>query len=311
MQMLRRNVLIFHAGALGDFVLSWPLGLALGRMFPQSRIIYVTQKQKGELAEKVLRLESCDIEQGWHHLFGDSEHLPEAPRKRLHSAHSIFTYIAGPGDDWFRAVQSVAPPADIISIDARPPENATHHASHYLLQSLAAHPPIQLAVQQILASIASNGIGASRAPGADAPIVIHPGSGSREKCWPVDSYLELVGKLKAAGRRCKIILGEVELERWPREIIAQFESVAEVIRPSSYVALFQELSAAAAFVGNDSGPSHLAGIVGVPTLALFGPSDPAVWKPLGPRVAVLRAWPVGDLRVEEVEKSLQSLISKL
>lgn len=47
-----RNVLIFHAGALGDFVRSWPLGLALGRLYPQSRVIYITHRQKGQLAEE-------------------------------------------------------------------------------------------------------------------------------------------------------------------------------------------------------------------------------------------------------------------
>src|SRR3982751_7078687 len=61
---LRRNVLIFHSGALGDFILSWPLALAFGRLFAQSRIFYVTQRQKGQLAEKALRIESVDAETG-------------------------------------------------------------------------------------------------------------------------------------------------------------------------------------------------------------------------------------------------------
>ena len=81
--MLRRNVLIFHSGALGDFVQTWPLGLALGRLYPQSRVIYVTQRQKGLLAEKALRLEFVDVESGWHHLFGDAARLPESCRNKL------------------------------------------------------------------------------------------------------------------------------------------------------------------------------------------------------------------------------------
>src|ERR1700722_19863476 len=81
-EMLRRNVLIFHAGALGDFILTWPLALALGRLYPQSRIIYVTASEKGALAAKVLRVESTDVEQGWNHLFGEAAALSEATRKR-------------------------------------------------------------------------------------------------------------------------------------------------------------------------------------------------------------------------------------
>src|SRR5262245_1628727 len=68
-RVLRRNVLILHTGALGDFVLAWPLILALGRLHPQSRIICVTHASKGVLAEAALRVESADIEHGWHGLF--------------------------------------------------------------------------------------------------------------------------------------------------------------------------------------------------------------------------------------------------
>ena len=72
----KRNILLFHLGALGDFVLTWPLAMALARIHPQSRIIYVTHGQKGKLAEKVLHIESTDVEGGWHHLFGSPADLP-------------------------------------------------------------------------------------------------------------------------------------------------------------------------------------------------------------------------------------------
>src|SRR5215212_3683324 len=90
----RRNILIFHLGALGDFVLTWPLALGLARLYPQSRIIYVTHSQKGKLAEKVLRIESTDIEAGWHHLFGTPSELPAGQRKMLEGAHSVFSFIS-------------------------------------------------------------------------------------------------------------------------------------------------------------------------------------------------------------------------
>jgi heptosyltransferase-3 len=49
------------------------------------------------------------------------------------------------------------------------------------------------------------------------------------------------------------------------------------------------LARAGLYVGNDSGVSHLAGAYGAPTIALFGPTDPALWSPVGPRVSVLRS----------------------
>src|SRR5687768_763206 len=101
----RRNVLIFHLGALGDFILTWPLALALARIHPQSRIIYITHGQKGRLAEKVLRVESSDVETGWHHLFGSAADLPVNAKKMLEGSHAIFSFIASEGDQWSSNVQ--------------------------------------------------------------------------------------------------------------------------------------------------------------------------------------------------------------
>jgi ADP-heptose:LPS heptosyltransferase len=57
--------------------------------------------------------------------------------------------------------------------------------------------------------------------------------------------------------------------------------------PSKLPIVAARLAAAAAFVGNDSGTTHLAAMLGAPTVAIFGPTDPAVWAPTGPRVRVL------------------------
>lgn len=295
--MFLRNVLIFHAGALGDFVQTWPLGLALGRLYPQSRVIYVTQRQKGLLAEKALRLEFANVESGWHHLFGDATRLPEICRSKLASAHSIFSFIAKPGDGWMNAVASIAPHAQVTGISTG--------AWHQILESMNTLPAVQAAMSQILASIADRGIGLSR-PTETGPIAIHPGSGSPDKCWPIDSFLALIDRLHAAGHRCRILLGEVELERWSAEQIHRLQSAEETVHPATYVDLLRELSGCSAFVGNDSGPGHLAGIIGLPSVILFGPTDPAIWKPMGPRVRAFRADPLTSLPVDRVFQELSS-----
>jgi ADP-heptose:LPS heptosyltransferase len=304
--MLLRNVLIFHAAALGDFVLTWPLGLALGRLYPQSRVIYITQRQKGLLAEKILNLESSDMEMGWHHLFGDADRLSDDNRRRLAGAHSIFTFTATQDQTWIDNVRHFAPQADIVSIAPRPPANSSVHATLSLLETLGARPVVQGVVRQILAAIFDQGVGRSRThrqpdqePGE---ILIHPGSGSPDKCWPLDRFVELAEKCRAAGQRCRFIFGEAERERWSSAETRKIESIAPAAFLGSYLDLARELSRADLYIGNDSGPSHLAGILGIRTIALFGPTNPAVWRPLGPRVTVLRRPNslLSDLAVEEV-----------
>src|SRR5688500_11527729 len=160
--MLRRNVLIFHAGALGDFVLSWPLALALGRLYPQSRVIYVTASQKGALAERVLRVDSTDIEAGWHGLFRGEPTLPEPAARLFGGAHTIFSFIATDGDPWTANVRRLAPDVNLIPLAPRPPDGYTGHASSHLLEQLRPHPVVHAALAQLMRSVAERGISVAR-----------------------------------------------------------------------------------------------------------------------------------------------------
>ena len=66
-----------------------------------------------------------------------------------------------------------------------------------------------------------------------------------------------------------------------------------------------------AFVGCDTGPTHLAAQLGVPTIALFGPTDPAVWAPVGPRVRVIapeRSCGMEWLDAEPVAKAAREML---
>jgi ADP-heptose:LPS heptosyltransferase len=297
---LRRNVLIFHAGALGDFVLSWPLGLALARIHPESRIIYVTHAQKGALAERVLRVESSDLESGgWHHLFVDGASKLRPPaRKLLEGAHGIYSFITGDGDGWSEAVRSAAPGADLCCLRPRPPEGAAIHSVEHLLAQLEPRKAVHEAVRQMLRLVTDRGL-VARQP-VRGRIAVHPGSGSAAKCWPAEHFLDLCRRFRAEGRDVRLLLGEVEMERWPAAVRDAFDGVAEVRRPATYLELADELLKSEMFVGNDSGPAHLAAVLGVPTFTLFGPTDPAVWRPVGPHADVLRSVPLNELDPKRV-----------
>jgi heptosyltransferase III len=287
--MLRRNVLIFHAAALGDFIVTWPLALALARLYPQSRIYYVTHSQKGALAERVLRIESSDSEAGWHHLFSETPALPEPAAKLLGNAHTILSFVAASTERWAENVRHLAPEANLLCVNTAIPPNFTGHITDWLIEQWRGWPAGHAAARQIIQSISSRGlpfVGPDR-----RVVVLHPGAGAEKKCWAAGRFLELAQGLIAAGRSVRVLLGEAELERWPASRTKSFEAACEVRRPKSYVELLAELSDAAVFAGNDSGPGHLAGIVGVPTISLFVTADPTRWKPLGPNVTVLTGTP--------------------
>src|SRR5271170_460424 len=205
--MLRRNVLIFHTGALGDFVLSWPLAVALGRVYAQSRIVFVTHGQKGKLAEKVLRLESSDVENGWQTLFSETATPPPQVANLLGGAHAIYTFLS-PTLSWSANVARLNPPAKVAVLAGSPPAEFGGHAVDWLVEQLREHPIEKAATEQILRSIGDRGIGFKLGGGSD--VVIHPGSGSPEKCWGVENFVRLAGRLRESGRTVRFVVGEVE-----------------------------------------------------------------------------------------------------
>lgn len=117
--------------------------------------------------------------------------------------------------------------------------------------------------------------------------ILNPGAGWGSKCWPAESYGELARRLANNGIASLINFGPGE------------ENLAEIVERSSQGAAkliscsLSELIAltrrATLFVGGDTGPLHLAVALNTPSVALFGPTDPARNGPYGGRAMVVRS----------------------
>jgi ADP-heptose:LPS heptosyltransferase len=134
-------------------------------------------------------------------------------------------------------------------------------------------------------------------------VAVHPGSGSPAKNWPAERFAEAARTL-AGGQPWLFVRG-------PAEASVPVPEGALDARDWPLRALAAVLSRARLFLGNDSGVAHLAAACGAPTLALFGPTDPVLWSPVGPAVATLRApsRAVADLGVDEVVAAALALQS--
>ena len=113
---------------------------------------------------------------------------------------------------------------------------------------------------------------------------IHPGSGSPVKNWPAERFARLA--LDFRPQPGLVIEGPADAVA-----IAGLGKAGLGLRASRLPlrTLGALLRRVGLFVGNDSGVTHLAAAWGAPTLALFGPTDPATWRPVGRRVVVIRA----------------------
>lgn len=104
---------------------------------------------------------------------------------------------------------------------------------------------------------------------------------------PIDRWVALAQQRRGEGLLVAYLLGPAEIERGMRQIIEAADPGAEILTPALRD-LPEVIGAAGEFWGHDSGPSHLAGMMGIHTQVFFGPTNPEVWHPLGPRVKVHR-----------------------
>lgn len=158
---------------------------------------------------------------------------------------------------------------------ALPAEGAAVHATDFYLEQA-----------RTIAACECDGI--PRIP-CDAPrhgcAVIHPFSGSAKKNWPLEKFQGLARRLE----RVMPVRWCAGPEDPPLEdLLAASLPGAQVVRMDDLYDLARWLAGARLYIGNDSGITHLAAAAGAPVLALFGPTDPAVWAPRGPNVRVAR-----------------------
>jgi ADP-heptose:LPS heptosyltransferase len=108
--------------------------------------------------------------------------------------------------------------------------------------------------------------------------VIHPGSGNKNKNWQKENFLKLANILK----NVKIILGPADdCEFWLKNFNGEI-----VINPS-FDEIIEIAKKTIAYIGNDSGISHLFSITGVKTIVIFGPTSPFIWAPRGRNVKIV------------------------
>ena len=122
-------------------------------------------------------------------------------------------------------------------------------------------------------------------------VALSPGAVGAGKAWPVDHYTELARALVMDGTSVWILGGPSETSL-AKKITAAVGDRARDLTGSDLRNAILALAAAHISVTNDSGLMHVAAAIGIPTVAIFGPTSPWHWKPLNPIAAILE--PAGD-----------------
>ncbi|MCG8510673.1 MAG: glycosyltransferase family 9 protein, partial [Rhodospirillales bacterium] len=230
------------------------------------------------------------------HVDGGPSAVSPAVREMFEQATAIFSFISTGEDAWATNVKKLAPNAAVFVLATRPPEDFVGHVTDWHREQLKVQG---LEYKPVMTALLDDGQLKD-----NGPVMVHPGSGGKAKCWPAERFEALIAALRDEGREVTAVLGHVERELWNDEQVARWEEKYGATTPGSLVELAERMKQASVYVGNDAGPTHLAAQLGLRTIALFGPTEPMTWKPPGPRVEVVAPDKPKGMEWLEVEKIL-------
>ncbi len=310
-----RKILMLRGGALGDFILTLPALAVLRRRYPDAAIELRTRPRHARLAleaglaDRATDIDSAEMAEAFAPPPAGEQMLPAIYSGYLAQFDLIVSYLPDRNGILARNLRH-AGVQNYIAAPHRPA--AGEHAADAWSRPLQA-PEDQAAGPAIPRLnlpekfLRSGGELLHRACAGRPAAVIHPGSGSPAKNWPLENFIALAGRLREKHVLQPVfLLGEAE-SNWPMEAATPWPTVKQ---PGLELAAGM-LSAARLYIGNDSGITHLAASLDTPVMALFGPTDPAAWGPRGTRVRVIRAPGPGhdmsSLSVAEVSRRCQNL----
>jgi heptosyltransferase-2 len=295
----RGKILVIRGGAIGDFILTLPAIAALRQQFPNAHLEVlgyphiVQLALAGGIVERVQSIEARALAG----FFARNGELETDLVNYFSEFDLIVSYLFDP-DEIFKTNVARCSRAQFIVGPHRPNEAEEIHATKVYLKPLErlavfeADPVPRLTINSQLSTLNQ--------------LALHPGSGSEKKNWPEARWAELLQHLiDETDFNLLLVGGEAEGERLqhlsatlpaPRVQVAQSVPLAELARL---------LQRCAAFIGHDSGISHLAAALGLPAIILWGDTVEEIWRPPQGNVRILKS--NGGLRTISVDQILQRL----
>jgi ADP-heptose:LPS heptosyltransferase len=287
-----RTILTIHPGALGDVLLARPAMQALQRAHPRHALgllaggeVARLLKASGEAAE-TFPLESEALAS----LLAGPASVRHALRDWLNRCDLAVAWM----DDQEGCLEATLRAFGIRSVIVCSPNRAgrtVHQTSRYVEtvrevvkavetpRMIALPHPYRQAGRERLASLGHGG---------NRPVVaVHPGSGSPHKCSDPSLLAAVADALCADGCGVFLIGGPADDPILVRASEACRTSPL-IVQGLDQVSAAGVLANADLFVGHDSGLTHLAAVLGRPTVAIFGPTDADRWAPVGPHVRIVR-----------------------
>jgi len=296
------RILFITATRIGDAVISSGVLNHLVAKYPDARFTIACGPLAASLFAAVPRLDRVIV-----------------LRKRTFNRHwfDLWKQVRGTSWDLIVDLRRSAIPYLVRAKDRRtlaPTDNSIHRVT-FLPSIVDVKGPLPPA---LFVSPANTAAAQKYLPGDTPTLAIAPIAARPEKTWAMENFAMLAGKLTAPDGPCPgwrvAVLGAAEDEAPARVLLDAIpaERRIGVFGEPDLLTVHEVIKRCRVFIGNDSGLSHLAAAVGVPTLTMFGPTVPAHYAPWGPRAQVIQAPhnAMAQLSVEAVVAAVARILAK-
>ena len=265
------GTLIVHPGALGDVLQAVPALLGLRAAASGAPLVFAGQPRLGRL---LVELDVVDEARafdglGLSALFTDAP-IPETLAELTRRCARVVSWF-GSRDATYRARLAELGPETIVAPPVPADDTPVWRHLVSTLGPWSIAPPEPIGPLRV----------AERAP-TRPTLVVHPGSGGAWKRWPAARYAEVIHAIRAR-RSLNVIVhqGPADAEASERLLALLAGHGSALIEPE-LPKLAAVLGTARAYLGGDSGVSHLAAAVGAPSVILFPPATRRRWQPWSP-----------------------------
>jgi heptosyltransferase III len=305
------HYLIIRPGAIGDNLLTFPVIQALRTQSNNPHVIFV-----GNAAVLPLALDAGIAEEvsdynsrQWSELFSTTGIHSPILQALLQHIDVAICWLRDPEHIIERNLHALGMQRIIIA-PGRPSPDEHMHIVDYLAHTINLQQPIPFFS---LRSPYNHEDTIDKPVSTLQRIAIHPGSGGAYKCWPSAHFASLIMALWQRNIPILLLAGPADAERLA-DLLSLLPPAPSPLLLTTLIdaplrAVAQQLQNCRGYIGNDSGITHLAALLAIPTIVLFGPSDPAIWQPYGSTTRVLHEPVMANLQVGTVLYTLEEFLT--
>jgi len=323
--MKMKSVLLFRLGGLGDLMVAFPSIYLLRKKFSSHSLTLVCRHEYGLILEETGVVdEIVSVEQRRLAPLFESRPYPQELARWLKE----FSLILG----WMQKENSLnhkelctflgRERCRFFMLDPDLPGPISRHffekTLEYLPEKEGPRPsfsdctllPLRSGQIDVELGLLGEGLSKNKKGGVEKrekTVVVHPGSGSKSKCWPLENFLEIIHQLSHMDYRGALVTGFAEIGMEDKLQKQTLPNKWVWLRHPPLVKLSGLLSASSLYLGNDSGITHLAAACGTKVVALFRKDLEAAWKPYGQTV-ILSGETISDISPHSVWEAVSQIL---